>query len=857
MRCELVAVLRRPAETADFYRTEFPTACPIYKARQHGPTAQKLRLYFGGFVLGYAEFGKLEHRFSMRFLTALLLVRLAFVLSAADLQIPGKPAAPPRQTTAQDVLNPEKSPRPDLPLLGKTPANWHPLVAGPNDGKIATLVASDLERYHYLQIPFNNEVSSRFLDRYLAMLDSQRIHFLQSDLAEFERYRTLLDDLIVGVGDTSPADLIFNRFVQRLEQRVACVNELLATEQFEFNTDEHILLNRKNQSWPKDMAEAKTLWRDRLRYEILQEKLNTEKPEEIVKIITRRYARTLRTVHEFDSDDVLQIYLTALTHAYDPHSDYFGRAQSENFAISMKLSLFGIGALLSSEDGYCKIKELMPGPAQRSKKLKPNDRIIAVAQGANEPVDAVDMKLNKVVDMIRGPKDTEVRLTIIPADAADPSVREVVSLIRDEIKLEDQQAKARIIDMPAGAGHILRLGVIDLPSFYADFDSPPTLLRNGNSERKSTTADVAKLLRKLKLEKVAGIVLDLRRNGGGSLEEAINLTGLFIKQGPVVQIKGPDGGILVDRDTDPSVLYDGPLIVLTSRFSASASEILAGALQDYGRALIVGDSSTHGKGTVQSLVQLGPQLAAVLKAPENLSPFNPGSLKVTIRKFYRASGSSTQLEGVTPDLILPSVNNYAEVGESSLDNPMPWDKVLAVSFEKLSLVQPFLAELQKLSAQRVATDKDFAYVREDIEQFKKVLAEKSISLNEEIRRKEKLEAEARSGERKKELQARHEPEQKIYEITLKLAEQPGLPPPLAKTNIVASADGKKTGATLPATAGQPVAQNRKSSGDDPDGQETSSPDDPTARDITLEEAKRILVDYVTLINRDARLTLKN
>src|SRR5206468_4142870 len=281
--------------------------------------------------------------------------------------------------------------------------------------------------------------------------------------------------------------------------------------------------------------------------------------------------------------------------------DYLGKSMLDNFAMSMNLSLFGIGALLQSEDGYCKIKELKPGHAMRSKKLKPGDRIVAVAQGEGERVDVVDMKLSKVVDMIRGPKGTEVRLTVIPADAPDPSTRAEVKLIRDEIKLEDEEAKAKIVEIPVqDSATTTRLGIIDLPSFYASFD---VANGNGKATHKSTTEDVARLLKKLKAEKVAGIILDLRHNGGGSLEEAINLTGLFIKEGPVVQVKDSDGNLIKDEDNDPSVLYDGPLIVLTDRFSASASEILAGALQDYGRALIVGDSSTHGKGTVQSLIQ--------------------------------------------------------------------------------------------------------------------------------------------------------------------------------------------------------------------------------------------------------------
>ena len=356
-------------------------------------------------------------------------------------------------------------------------------------------------------------------------------------------------------------------------------------------------------------------------------------PEEIVKKITRRYQNVQRYLKEFDGNDVLQTYLNALARTYDPHSDYMGRNQAENFKISMQLSLSGIGAQLMSEDGYCKINLLMPGgPAELCKKLRPNDRIIAVAQGDQEPVDIVDMKLDKAVQLIRGPKGTEVRLTILPASATDPSVRRVVTLIRDEIKLEKEEAKAKIVDLTCPER--LRLAVIDLPSFYAQLPSPDT-----TNELKLCATDVARLLGKLRREKVDGIVLDLRANGGGSLEEAIRLTGLFIPSGPVVQVRDWNGSVTVDTDDDPSVAYDGPLVVLTSRHSASASEILTGALQDYDRALVVGESSTFGKGTVQQLMRLEPLMRQYNYRMTN----NPGELKFTIRKYYRINGTSTQL----------------------------------------------------------------------------------------------------------------------------------------------------------------------------------------------------------------------
>src|SRR5205814_6693169 len=411
-----------------------------------------------------------------------------------------------------------------------------------------------------------------------------------------------------------------------------------------------------------------------------------------------------------------------------------------------------------------------------------------------------------------------------------------------EIKLEDQGAKASIIDLPIATNKTMRLGVIDLPSFYAAFELEG---RANSGERKSTTADVLKLLHKLEDEHVQGLILDLRRNGGGSLEEAINLTGLFIKEGPVVQVKDSNGNISQDKDPDSSIAYEGPLIVLTSRFSASASEILAGALQDYGRALIVGDSSTHGKGTVQSLIQLQPYMRQFGIAMTN----DPGAVKITIRKFYRASGSSTQLKGVVPDVVLPSVNNVLEVGESSLENPLPWDTIDSAKYDKMNLVAPYLPDLKRHAEARVAVDRDFVFIREEMDRYKQQQAEKSVSLNEAQRLKEKKEADARAKARKKDLASRPPPPGKLYEITLKNATEPGLPPP---TNYV-----KKAQATLRAEPEKKLKKakakdadksssetNKAKSLDDED--EASADDDQPPVDITLDETKRILVDYINL-----------
>jgi len=735
-----------------------------------------------------------------------------------------------------------ETPSPIAPLTEVSPVK-----PGPDDGRVAFVTAALLEKMHYSHHPLDAAYSSAFLDRYLEALDPQHMHFFQPDLEDFEPYRTNLDRLTINrtrVADVSPAYEIFTRFAKRLHQRIAYNDDLLKNDKFDFTADEHVVLNRKDLPYPKNLDAAKVLWKQRLRYEYLQEKLALEAApkkksaatnapptksihEQIVDTLTRRYHRTWRMVAEWNNQDVMGIYLTALAHVYDPHSDYFNPEQIQGFSISMNLALFGIGAELIADDDYCKIRRLMPGgPAAKSKKLSDEDRIVAVAQSNEPPVDVVGMSLNKVVQLIRGPKGTEVRLTVTSASAPD---RRVVSIIRDEIPLEDSSAKARLIEMPKTGGGTVRLGLIDLPSFYA---SMGLAVGSDHPEPRSTSADVTKLVKKLEKENISGLILDLRRNGGGSLEEAIRLTGLFIKEGPVVQVvPGPDGGPEVDSDNDPAILYDGPLMVLTSRFSASASEIVAGALQDYGRALIVGDSSTHGKGTVQNLNPLH------IYTPLHNQDTND-TLKVTIRKFYRPSGSSTQLKGVLPDIVLPSEWNYSkDVGESALESPLPWDTIPSAKFDKLNLVQPYLAELLRKSNARISTNQDFVYKREDIAFFRKQQEDKSVSLNEKERLKETREKEARDKARDRERRARKPADEKIYELSLKQADLPGLPAPLRATNS-ASLLSPHAGASADLTA---------------DGDDVSVP----AVDTTLNEAEHILVDYLSVLPPSNSLVAKH
>jgi carboxyl-terminal processing protease len=723
------------------------------------------------------------------------------------------------------------------------------LIPGPNDARIAFVTARLLEEFHYSQAFLDKDISVKFFDAYVEELDPRRENFLQPDLAEFASYRTNLDTLTVGTNtaaNLTPAYAIYQRYLERIRQHAEYVNELLSQNKFKFNSNEHILLDRRQAPFPRNLDEARQLWSLRLRYEYLQEKLSRETSPtnskvvlplskaalaEISDTLARHYRWNLRKATNWNNTDVLQAYLDGLAHAYDPHSDYLNTRHAQDFSISMSLALFGIGAQLTEDDGYCTINSLVHGgPAEKSKQLHEKDRIVAVAQGSQPFVDAVDMELDRVVQLIRGPKGSQVRLTISPNE--DRAARRVVTLVRDEIKLEDQEAKAQLIESPDGHGVTNRVGIIDLPSFYATIDLP------GNSDHpaaKSTTADVARLIKKLKAEKVAGIILDLRSNPGGSLEEAVRFTGLFIKDGPVVLARSPDGSVNVNNDPDDSILYDGPLVVLVNRFSASAAEIAAAALQDYGRALVVGDVSTFGKGTVQNLNPLRPFVGPASPSATN----DPGTVKITIRKFYRVSGASTQLKGVMPDIVLPGVLNYStHFGESSLQNPLPWDVISPTNYAKLNLVQPYLADLRLRSATRLATNQDFIYVRQDIDEYLKKQSDKTASINERERLEELREADARQKERDAERAARKVPDVKIYELTVKNAVEPGLPPPLGETNIVAES-------SLPA---DPIAATPGAQTNGSQTPITVPTPKPPSVDPMLDETKRILADYISILS---------
>ncbi len=690
--------------------------------------------------------------------------------------------------------------------------NSETLDAKATDAAITTLTSKILENSQFAHQALNDELANKFFDRFLDSLDGNHMLFLKSDVEEFAKLKPTLADSVREQGDTRLAQLVFKRYLERLDQRVEFVSSTLKSGPLEFSTDETFSYDRKNAPYPVDLAAAQTLWKQLLRSEYLQEKLAGKKDEEIAKTLARRSSRVTETMRKLNDSAVLEVYLEALAQVYDPHSDYMGPEQMKSFEIGMNLSLVGIGATLRSDDGYCKIMELVPGgPAARSGLIKNGDRIVGVSQKeGGEFTDLIDLPLSQAVDLIRGKKGTNVYLNIIPATSTDSSERKTIMIVREEIKLEDQQAKAKIIDLPAGDS-TRRIGVIDLPAFYAGEG-------NAKSGPTSATADVSKLVNKLKAENVTGIILDLRRNGGGSLQEAISLTGLFIPSGPVVQTRNMKGDVEVGIDHDGKVSYDGPLVVLTSRLSASASEILAGALQDYGRAVIVGDTSTFGKGTVQTIVPLDRIMQS-----EGLVPHSdPGALKVTISKFYRPSGKSTQLEGVKADIVIPSLTDLPEIGESDLGNPLPWDTIASAKYTPTNRVTASIDSLRSHSTNRISKDPDFSDLKSDITRFEKLRKDKTVSLNEARRQKEKTELEAKIEAAKKERLARATPPPATYELTLKTISKPG-PGELVK-------------------AEKPAA--------DPNGTDEDEAPETTSlagNDIILREAGNILVDYTSLL----------
>jgi len=591
-----------------------------------------------------------------------------------------------------------------------------------DDRQVTRAVNKLIKDAHLSKHALDDEISERGLHLFIKMLDNRKLYFTKDDIAEFEKSKDQLDDQVAN-GDVTFAYTVFQRLLARIDERVTQIDALLK-EDFDFTQDEVLVTNWDKQEFPKDAAEAKDRWRKLLKYDLLV--LKTDKDEKAKKDepkarLSRRYHSFAKRMHQTDADELLEMYLTSITSSYDPHTTYMSPSSLENFKIMMSLNLDGIGAQLKVEDGYAVIDKIVAGgAAEKNGQLKEQDRVVQVGQGEEgEMVDVVDMKLNDVVKLIRGRAGSIVRLGVLPAVGGEIKT---IKITRAKIELKDSEARGKIVEEgKKGDGTPYKVGYIDLPSFYLDMEAKS----QGRADYKSTTRDVKKILEDFKAKGVDALILDLRKNGGGSLTESIDLTGLFIETGPVVQVKNPDGSVLHYDDMDPEVAWEGPMVVLTTKFSASASEILAGAIQDYGRGLIVGDSSTHGKGTVQQLVDVGPVIFKVRNPP------NFGALKLTMQQFYRPNGDSTQKRGVLADVILPSISDHMDVSEADLDYSLNFDKVPSAKFTRQDKVPgTLIAELKTLSQSRQVKSEDFAKQGKNIERYEEFKKKKEYPLSE-------------------------------------------------------------------------------------------------------------------------------
>lgn len=674
-------------------------------------------------------------------------------------------------------------------------------VPKPNPGNQATaiLVQKLLQDHHFAGKPLTEEKAREWIRAYMEALDYNHAFFLESDLKAYQdNYAPQLAKLTQR-GDITPAYEIFSGFNDRVRERLDWIKRRL-TLPFDFSSEQTYEIDRTRVGWPADLTAAEELWERRLKFDLLREKLVTQtakaekkKEEDPLTTVTKRYDRLLKNLEDYDNEEISQLYLTALASLYDPHSSYMSPSTLEDFSIGIKLALVGIGAVLSSEDGYCIIKELVPGgPADLDGRLKVGDKIVGVAQGEGHFEDIVDMKLRNAVKKIRGPKNTIVRLQVIPVGSSAGELREI-QITRDEVKLSAQQASATIFDLPKSGtaapvsvqslqpenpapastnlwdqlksriqgksdsktdlapveipgkkADVWRVGVIDLPSFYGEVGGADSAASGNGATPRSTSEDVELLIQQLNRASVDGVILDLRKNGGGLLDEAVALTGLFIDQGPVVQVRDGKGTVIQRTDENPGILYRGPLLVLVGRRSASASEIVAGALQNYDRAIIVGEKSTHGKGTVQAVVELGK----FLQRPDQSQP-KAGAMKLTIQKFYLPNGHSTQNRGVIPDITIPSPLDYMKIGESDLPNPLPWDEIQPARFEPLRIDPSVNAVLKDKSKERLSSDPDVTFLQQDIEKVRARLETGTISLNESRRLEEKKVDDQRNEQRKK------------------------------------------------------------------------------------------------------------
>ena len=586
-----------------------------------------------------------------------------------------------------------------------------------------------LENAHLNRDAIHTSDYAEVVPNYMSDLDGQRLFFLETDKKAFsDLYGKNVYWNISTLGNIDAAYDIFGTYESRATARINWIFEELKKD-FDLTVNETYRADRTKSEWPASPVSADALWRQRLKFELVSELMNKKTLDEAKQVVRKRYERMLKNIAEIEGTDLAEIYLSNVARIYDPHSTYFSAETFEDFGIQMKLQLVGIGALLGIEDDNCFVKEIVPGgPADLGKLLKPNDKIIAVAQGTGgEPVEVIGMKLRKVVELIRGAKGSQVKLTVQPADATDSSARKNILITRDVVKLNSARAHAAVFQVPGANGVPVPLGVITLPSFYGPADTDET-----ETEKTSATKDVARLIDQLKGAGIKGLVLDLRHNGGGYLSEAVDLTGLFIHRGPVVQVKDYAGQIQIDSDTNDAIAYNGPLAVLVDRFSASASEIVTGALQNYGRAIVVGDTSTHGKGSVQTVLEMKNLLPQLAHGPDKT-----GAAKFTVQKYYLPNGSSTQLKGVVPDIVLPSIDDFLPIGEGSLPHALVWDEIPTSFFDGAALDPKVVKSLRDASTARQENLEEFLYLRKYVDWFKSRQAQKLVSLNLETRRQQK------------------------------------------------------------------------------------------------------------------------
>lgn len=611
-----------------------------------------------------------------------------------------------------------------IPLKAQQ-VSYKELEAKPHFGAEANLTLQLLETFHYRKLAMNDSLSAVILNDYIGTLDNNKSYFLQSDIDEFQVYSDKIDDLLKA-SNVNVAYVIYDRFKARFDERMDYVYKTLLKYEFDFTLDETYESDRSELPYAKDKEELEEIWRKIIKSQVLSLKLNGKADSSINKTIVSRFDRFKKALAQYKSDDVFEIYMNSIAESFDPHTNYFSPKAYDKFQQDMSLSLEGIGARLQTDNDFTKVVEILPGgPAMKSDLIHPDDRIVGVGQGEHgEMVDVIGWRIDDVVQLIKGPKGTTVRLEILPAQSGIYGPSTTISLVRDKIKLEDMEAKAEVVPVTRN-GVKYNFGVITLPGFYRDFEA----YYNGDPNYNSTTRDVKRLIQELQTKKIDGLMIDLRNNGGGSLEEAIELTGLFIENGPVVQVKSSNKKVVIRKDEDLEINYEGPLTVMINRFSASASEIFAGAIQDYGRGVIIGET-TFGKGTVQNVVDLG----RYLNLPEGE---RAGQVKLTIQKFYRVTGSSTQHLGVHPDINFPSAFGADEFGESGRPSALPWDQIKSAKYDPVNKVSDkLITEISSEYKERLQTDRFLKELVEETEELKSSISKSTVSLNEEKRKKE-------------------------------------------------------------------------------------------------------------------------